>query len=198
MLMSPEHLPPIILASGSPRRKELLAGLQIPFEIVVSDVDEKQCEVEGLTTADTVQRIAQFKGKPVADKHPDKVVIAADTLVALQNKILGKPRDVDEAIEMLTFLQGQTHSVFSAIAIFYQGQVVVDALETHVKMRPLTTKEIHWYVQTGEPMDKAGSYAIQGHGSLLVEKIDGCYFNVVGMSLVLLDQLVTRILAQPG
>jgi septum formation protein len=184
-----ELLPSIVLASGSTRRRELLASLGLPFEVVPPLVDEKSVDVTGLGPREKVLKLAVVKGQDVAERYPDALVIAADTLVAIDGKILEKPVDRDDAFRMLSTLQGNEHSVFSSIAVFYQGRKVVDSLETKVQMRPLTDEAIWRYVDTGEPMDKAGSYAIQGYGSLLVESIEGCYFNVVGMSLVLLDQL---------
>lgn len=186
---SVKPLPPLVLASGSPRRKELLAGLGLDFEVIRPLVDEKSINVSGLSPRDIVLKLARIKGESVAEHHPQSLVIASDTIVVLGSDVLEKPEDEADAFQMLSRLQGQTHSVFSAIAVFYQGQLQVEALETRVKMRALCETEIRAYIHTGEPMDKAGSYAIQGVGSVLIESIEGCYFNVVGMSMILLDQL---------
>jgi septum formation protein len=182
-------LPPLVLASGSPRRRELLAGLGLEFEVIRPLVDEKSIDVQGLSPIEIVLKLSRLKGESVAVHHPDSLVIASDTIVVVDGDVLEKPEDEADAFRMLSRLQGRAHSVFSAIAVFHQGQVQVEALETRVNMRPLSPEEIKTYIATGEPMDKAGSYAIQGVGSLLIDSIDGCYFNVVGMSMVLLDQL---------
>ncbi len=183
----------IVLASGSPRRRELLASLGLTFDVVPSPVDEKAIDVTGLSPREKALKLAYLKGKAVAQDYPDALVISADTLVALDSEIFEKPEDEADAFRMLNRLQGNRHSVFSAIAVFYQGQEKVDALETAVTMRPLSDTSIWDYIRTGEPMDKAGAYAIQGYGSLLVQEIEGCYFNVVGLSLVLLDQLTQSL-----
>lgn len=185
--------PPIILASGSPRRQELLAGLGIAFKVILPDVDEKAVDATGLSPADKALKLARIKGESLAATMPDALVIAADTLVAIDHDILEKPVDEADAFRMLRQLQGNWHSVFSAVAVFHRGQSRVRVLETRVQVRPLTDAEIRRYIRTGEPMDKAGAYAIQGRGSLLVEQIEGCYFNVVGLSLVLLGKLCREL-----
>ncbi len=184
-----QQMKTIILASGSPRRRELLASLGIDFEVIPPQVDEKSYDVTGLSPREKVLHLARFKGQSVASQYPDAIVISADTLVVLNDEILEKPTDEADAFSMLSRLQGQVHTVESAIAVFSNGEVYLEALSTRVKMRALTESEIRNYIATGEPMDKAGAYAIQGYGSVLVEWIEGCYFNVVGMSMVLLNQL---------
>ncbi len=188
-LSDKNRLPLIILASGSPRRKELFAALQIPFQVVSPPINEKEIDVTGLSPTQKALFLAESKGKSVTDLYPNALVIAADTLVVCNGEILEKPESKDEAFEMLTKLQGTEHSVFSAIAVFYQGRSLAEALETRVKMKALTPQEIWRYIETEEPMDKAGAYAIQGYGSVLIEWIEGCYFNVVGMSMNLLHKL---------
>lgn len=185
--------PRIILASASPRRRELLESLGLSFDIVQPLADEKSLDVTGLNPREKAIALARFKGGSVAELHPERLIIAADTLVVTPEEILEKPAGPEEAFEMLSKLQGRVHSVYSAIALFYQGESLADALETHVFMRSLSPDEIRSYIQTGEPLDKAGAYAIQGYGSLLIERIEGCYFNVVGMSLVLLDRLCKQM-----
>lgn len=184
---------PVILASASPRRKELLQGIGVPFQIMVPPVDEKELDTTGLSPRDTVIALAKHKGEPVACQHPEALVIAADTIVVWNNEILGKPANREEAFQMLSKLQGSIHLVFSGIAVFYNGEVQADALKTKVRMRPLSPEEIWRYIETNEPMDKAGAYAIQGYGSVLIEWIEGCYFNVVGMSMFLLDTLCRKL-----
>ena len=181
--------PEIILASGSPRRRELLASIGCRFRIVLPTVDEKEIDATGLSPREKVLKLAEYKGASVAAIYPDALVIAADTLVAIDQQILEKPEDEADAFRMLSALQGRRHKVYSAIAVFHQRQSRVEALETTVEMRALTPPEIWDYIHTGEPMDKAGSYAIQGHGSVLIRQIEGCYFNVVGMSLFLLAEM---------
>jgi septum formation protein len=183
----------LILASGSPRRKELLASLGLQFQVILPEVDEKSFDVSGLTPREQALALARFKGESVATKYPETLVVSADTLVVIDNEVLGKPEDRDDAFQMLSKLQGREHVVISATAVFQHGTTRIDALETMVKMRSLSSEQIWQYIDTGEPMDKAGSYAIQGYGSVLIERIDGCYFNVVGLSLVLLDKLCQEL-----
>lgn len=186
-------LPRIVLASGSPRRRELLGSLGLPFEVILPQVDEKAIDVAGLSPKEVALKLAIAKGEAVSQQISEALVIASDTIVVIDKDILGKPEDPEDAFAMLSRLQGTRHSVLSAIAVFYQGQMQVDVFETTVFMRPLTPNQIWQYIETQEPMDKAGSYAIQGIGSLLVQRIEGCYFNVVGMSLVLLDRLCQAV-----
>jgi septum formation protein len=181
--------PPLILASASPRRRELLAQLNLSFTVEVPQVDEKALDVSHLSPKEAVLKLAQYKGASIAKHHPEAVVIAGDTIVVLNHEVLGKPLDPEDAFTMLSKLQGTEHSVFSAIALFYQDKSCEDALETRVRMKSMTDDEIWRYIATGEPMDKAGAYGIQAYGSILVERIEGCYFNVMGMSLHLLDKL---------
>jgi len=185
--------PPVILASASPRRRELLDQLNLSFTVEAPHVDEKMLDVSQLSPKETVIKLAEYKGESVAKRHSEALVIAGDTVVVLNREVLGKPEDRQHAFEMLSRLQGQEHHVFSAIALFYRGQFCADALTTKVKMKPMNDREIWQYIETGEPMDKAGAYGIQGYGSILVEHIEGCYFNVMGMSLHLLDKLYQEI-----
>lgn len=181
----------LVLASGSPRRRELLAGLGLAFEIIVSDVDET---IEGQSSpAETVRTLAYRKASAVANSIQDGIVVGADTIVVLDDQILGKPVDQQDACRMLSMLQGRTHTVYSGVAVIdaSTGRHVIDHRSTLVHMRSLTDSEISAYVQTGEPMDKAGSYAIQGVGSTIVERIDGDYFTVVGLPMELLASLLT-------
>ena len=184
----------IILASGSPRRKELLGSLGVDFTVIKPDVDEKSFDLAHCTPAEKVCFLADVKAKAVFEKHSGNIVIGADTLVALNNAIFEKPDDEADALRMLKALQGTTHTVYSAIAVYHpDGRHVCDYLATDVTFIPMSDEHIRRYIATGEPMDKAGAYAIQGHGSVQIEKINGCYFNVVGMSLYLLDQLFARL-----
>jgi septum formation protein len=170
-----------ILASASPRRLELLKQIGIEPKVVVSDFSE-------VSTADNpgdlVKANALGKGELVAAHTQDAgVVIAADTVVVLADKILGKPHNHEEAVDMLTMLSGKKHKVLTAVAVFYQGQKKVSVETTEVEFYPLTRERILAYVATGEPLDKAGAYGIQGKGAVLVKGIHGSYSNVVGLPL---------------
>lgn len=177
---------PIILASSSPRRQELLAGLGIPFSIHTSDVDE----TIDLETAPEriVEQLAKRKASAVATNYKEGLIIGSDTIVVLDSTILGKPKDDQEAFHMLSSLQGRVHFVYTGLAIIdvKSGTIRESHKRTEVRMRPLTTEEIHGYIATGEPRDKAGAYGIQGIGATLVEGIIGDYFTVVGLPLELL------------
>lgn len=167
----------IILASQSPRRQELLKLITSDFEIKVSNVDETL--PDKITPKEAVMYLSKIKAEPFADG--DDIVIGADTVVALDGKILGKPKNEENAKEMLRFLSGRTHSVFTGVTLASDKKTKTFAVETKVKFFELTNEEIDAYIKTKEPFDKAGAYGIQGYGSLLVEKIDGDYFNVVGL-----------------
>lgn len=167
----------IILASQSPRRQELLKLITDDFEIKVSNVDETL--PDGITPKEAVMYLSKIKAQPFADG--ENTVIGADTVVALDGKILGKPKDEENAREMLKFLSGKTHSVFTGVTLANRNKTKTFAVTTKVKFFDLTDEEIDDYIKTLEPFDKAGAYGIQGYGSLLVEKIDGDYFNVVGL-----------------
>ena len=167
----------IILASQSPRRQELLKLITSDFEIKVSNVDETL--PDKITPKEAVMYLSKIKAEPFADG--DDIVIGADTVVALDGKILGKPKSEENAKEMLRFLSGRTHSVFTGVTRASDKKTKTFAVETKVKFFELTNEEIDAYIKTKEPFDKAGAYGIQGYGSLLVEKIDGDYFNVVGL-----------------
>ena len=168
----------LILASGSPRRKELLGLITPEFTVCVSGAEER---VEpGLTPAETVLALSRLKGADVAKTHPSDTVIAADTVVALNGAILGKPTDAADAFRMLRFLSGKTHEVYTGVFIASGGREVSFYEKTDVTFYELTDDEINAYLATGEPFDKAGAYGIQGRGALLVKGIRGDYFNVVG------------------
>lgn len=167
----------IILASQSPRRQELLKLITNDFEIKVSNVDE--ILPDKITPKEAVMYLSKIKAEPFA--NGEDIVIGADTVVALDGKILGKPKNEENAREMLRFLSGRTHSVFTGVTLASDKKTKTFAVETKVKFFELTDGEIDEYIKTKEPFDKAGAYGIQGFGSLLVEKIDGDYFNVVGL-----------------
>ena len=169
----------IILASASPRRKELLETAGAEFEIIVADVDESV--PEGTKPGDAAVMTAEKKAVAVAENHKDSIVIGADTIVVAEGKILGKPADKDDAYRMLTMLSGVEHKVITGVCLACGDKKITFAQESKVKFYDLTADEINAYVETGEPMDKAGAYGIQGRGCVLVEKIEGDYFNIVGL-----------------
>lgn len=180
---------PIVLASSSPRRKDLLELIGLTFQIEPADVDEHwEGELDPRVYAETLaRRKAQF----VAKRYTEGLVIGADTVVYIDDEILTKPANKAEAHAMLHRLSGRTHTVVSGLAVVESGsQRTVSCYEqTHVTFRTLSSAEIERYVATGEPMDKAGAYGIQGIGALLVARIEGCYPNVVGLPLVRLAEL---------
>lgn len=180
----------IILASGSPRRKELLESLGWSFDVIVSNIDEEL--LVGEAPPDMVKRLAIEKARAVAVNFPDAYVIGSDTSVVIEKKVLGKPENKKESIEMLKLLNGRTHYVYSGVALCFGDNVFSDFDCTEVTFRHLNEEALFAYVESGEGLDKAGSYAIQGLGSLLVESIRGCYFNVVGLPLYSLSCLFEK------
>ncbi len=181
----------IILASGSPRRRELLSNVGLSFAVISPEVDEDIREFDGDPRA-AVLELSRRKAQSVADHHPDSLVIAADTLVSKDGALLGKPVDRAHAAEMLGSLSGNTHEVYTGVALSYEGKTVTCAERTKVRFRPLEKVEIDEYIATGEPMDKAGAYGIQNIGATFVEAVDGDYFNVVGLPLCALFELLKR------
>jgi septum formation protein len=181
---------PIILASVSPRRRELLSQIGVAFTVDPADVDETVRPGEGPEAY--AARVALAKAKAAAGRRREGIVIAADTIVVLGDEILGKPVDALDAERMLTLLSGKVHRVITAIAVLdaASGRTAIRTAVTNVRFRSLTEREISSYVGTGEPLDKAGAYGIQEKGSLLVEGIEGCYFNVVGLPLTLLAEML--------
>jgi len=174
--------PRLVLASASPRRRELLALLGLEFSVRPVDLDERA--LAGEAPAAHVRRLAREKAAAAAGEG--ELVLAADTVVAVDGEILGKPSDAAEARRMLARLSGRTHEVFTGVALRQGGAAPREAVavaRTAVRFAALTGAEIDWYVASGEPFDKAGAYAIQGLGALLVEEIEGNYTNVVGLPL---------------
>ncbi|MFE5320155.1 Maf family protein [Paenibacillus sp. NPDC056579] len=187
----------LILASSSPRRQELIASLRLPFEIKVSDVSEDT--EPGLSPAEVVEQLSSRKAAAVCEMYKeqqrnDGIVIGSDTIVVLNGEILGKPKDKADAFRMLNGLQGREHYVYSGVACIdlSTGKQIVSHQVTLVYMKPLTKTQIERYIDTGEPMDKAGSYGIQGLGATIVERIEGDYFNVVGLPVSLLSDLLQQ------
>ncbi len=180
---------PVVLASASPRRKQLLELLGLEPEIVPADIDEawRNGEAPGAHA----ERLAREKAAAAA--RDGAAVVGADTIVVIDGEILGKPRDASEARAMLRRLAGREHEVFTAVAVAYAGTTVSGTERTAVRFRPLEEPTIAAYVATGEPMDKAGAYGIQGYGAVLVERIEGDYFTVMGLGLGLLVALLERV-----
>lgn len=184
----------IILASGSPRRHDLLLMAGIAHEVLPADVDEtyRAGEEPGVYT----ERLAREKGASVALREPSALIIAADTIVVVDGQVLGKPRDASDAARMLRMLSGRMHKVLTAIAVARFGRLESAVDIVQVKFRDLTDDDISKYIGSGEPADKAGAYGIQGYGATIVERIEGDYFAVMGMSLLRLTTLMRRVGAE--
>ncbi|MDH4378573.1 MAG: Maf family protein [Vampirovibrionales bacterium] len=195
VLFGQATLPPVVLASQSPRRKELLETLGFEPEVVPANVDEALFERTFSEPKALATALSQVKCRTVAKTHPNSLVIAADTVVVVDNQILGKPSSTADAERMLNLLQGRQHQVISSISVSYKGRSLTDCQTTLVTFNSLDPDTIAAYVATGEPMDKAGAYAIQGLAGAFIESVDGCYFNVVGLSLSTLRQLVGHLLS---
>ena len=183
----------VILASGSPRRRELMAGLGVNYEVrILPDVDESY--------PDTLQgeEIPLYIAKEKADAYipmmqPDELIITADTIVWLDGEVLGKPRDREDALQMLRTMSGRTHEVFTGVALLQGARCLTRFARTEVFFRELAPEEITAYVATGEPMDKAGAYGIQGRAGLFAERLEGDYCNVVGLPLYLTGQMLKEL-----
>jgi septum formation protein len=186
-------LEPIVLASGSPRRREILHAVTWTFEAHAPNVDESLRI--GEKAEDYVRRLALSKAEAVAAARLFGIVLAADTVVVVEDEILGKPVDEKDARRMLYKLNGRSHDVLTGLALkrAESGHSAVDLVRTHVRFAQMSAAEIDWYVSTGEPMDKAGAYAIQGRASLFIEKIDGEYWNVVGLPVRRVYEMIQEL-----
>jgi len=173
----------LILASASPRRRELLELIGLNFDVVPGDVDE--AFREGETPQDHVRRLSREKAEAVSERYPDAWVLGADTVVVADGEVLGKPRTRDEARSMLCKLSGKAHQVYSGFTLLKKkgGTVFTDSVESTVTFKELSPEEMEWYIETDEPYDKAGGYAVQGMGAALIREIHGSYTNVVGLPL---------------
>jgi septum formation protein len=189
---SPERGVTFILASSSPRRRELIASVGLTFEVVPSHVPE--VHEPGEEPHDYVARLARDKAAAISSLHQDRWVIAADTTVVLAGGLLEKPVDEEDAIRMLSLISGRAHIVYTAITLENAagGYSDTQVTRTDVRMLPLAEEEIRWYVGTGEPLDKAGAYAAQGVGGMFIESIEGSFTNVVGLPLATLYQMLKR------
>ena len=181
----------VVLASQSPRRRQLLELAGIAHEVRPADVDESL--VVGELPEHYVERLAREKAAVIASNENGALVIGADTTVVIDNIVLGKPLDVGDAERMLRMLSGRSHTVMTAVAASYDGQIVSGVEVVDVTFRPLDDEDIRLYVSTGEPMDKAGAYGIQGYGATIVRRIDGDYFAVMGLSLMRLVTLLREL-----
>ena len=182
-MSTPEKPPRLILASASPRRRELLARLGLAFTVLPADIEEHQLPGEEAHTY--ALRVAEAKARHVAQRLPDAFVLGADTIVVLDRQILGKPGKIEVARHMLTRLSGRQHTVLTALALLHDRRQFtrLDTVSTLVRFRYLSQAEIEQYLTTDEPLDKAGAYAIQGHAAAFIEGFEGCYTNVVGLPL---------------
>lgn len=171
----------LVLASGSPRRRDLLDALGLRFDVLPTDIDETPGI--GESPADLVERLSRTKAEAALAACPEALVIAADTVVVVDDDILNKPADALQNRAFLARLAGRAHRVLTGHTLLYGGRCEILVVDTEVRMRALDDGEIARYVDSGEGLDKAGGYAIQGRGSALVSSINGCYFNVVGMSV---------------
>lgn len=178
--------PRVILASASPRRRELLALVGIEHEVNPANIDESY--LAGETPREHAERLA--RGKAAAIEAAEAVTVGSDTIVVVDGDVLGKPRDRAHAVEMLRRLSGRSHVVMTGVAVRWRGEVVSGVEEVGVTFRELSDDEIERYIDTGEPMDKAGAYGIQGFGATIVQRVDGDYFAVMGLALNLLVRLM--------
>ncbi|MEO8072366.1 MAG: Maf family protein [Acidobacteriota bacterium] len=186
------NLPKLILASGSPRRAEILTSVGWEFEKRVADIDETELTNE--KPDDYVQRLAREKAEKVAENYKNALVLGADTIVVIDNKIIGKPKNLDDARRMLRMLSGNWHEVLTGIAIVKvsenENEMQTNLQKTQVKFAELSDAEIKFLVEKGEPLDKAGAYAVQAQAALFIEEIKGDYWNVVGLPINLVYQAI--------
>ena len=182
----------VILASQSPRRRELLNLVGIAHEVQPADIDESY--LGGERPREHAERLARGKTAVIAEREPDALVIGSDTIVVVDGDVLGKPVDELDAVRMLARLAGRSHVVITAVAVSWRGETRSAVEEVGVTFHPMTRAEIDAYIATGEPMDKAGAYGIQGYGATIVSRVDGDYFAVMGLPL----QQLTRVLASIG
>lgn len=183
---------PVILGSASPRRKELFSRIVPQFEVFPARCDESV--PEGISPEEAVRMLACRKAAAVARQFPQAAVVGADTIVALEGKILGKPEDEADAAAMLRMLSGKSHQVLTGVSVVNEGRQESFAARTRVEFYPLSDEEILRYIRTAEPMDKAGAYGIQGYGALLVKGMEGDFYNVVGLPVA----QTARLLRQMG
>ena len=183
----------IILASSSPRRKQIMEQIGLDCIVEVSDYEEKL--IPDVSVEEFVKTLSLGKAKSVAKNHQDAIIIGADTTVFIDNQILGKPKTLAGASEMLHKLSGKTHSVFTGFTVIdtKNNIIITDFIETKIKFKDLSEEEISGYIESGEPMDKAGAYGVQGKGALLVEHIEGDYANITGLPIVKIVEILKTL-----
>ena len=184
------HLPKLVLASASPRRAEILNAVGWEFETEVADIDETERPQE--LPRDYVIRLARAKAAVIAEKRADELVLGADTTVVIDNEIVGKPTDLTDARRMLKKLSGNWHEVLTGVALAFEGGIHSAVQCTRVKFAGMSDAEIAFLAERGDPLDKAGAYAVQAQAALFIERIEGDYWNVVGLPVSLVYELVTR------
>lgn len=182
---------PLVLASQSPRRIEIMQCFSLPFEVISHSFDERQVAFEGDPIAYAMQ-LARSKARDVASRHPTRLVLAADTIVSIDDLVLNKPKDLEDARAMLQRLSGRQHTVITAISLAANETIDTRIESTRVLMQDLTESQICQYLSTQFWNDKAGGYAIQGIGALLVRNVEGCYYNVIGLPVGLLAPMLQR------
>ena len=191
-----DNLPPVILASASPRRSQLLASMDIEFEVVPSHVEEL---IDGYDfIPDLCEANARIKAEPIADMHPECLVIAADTMVYLEDNFYGKPTDIDDAHRMLTRLQGRTHQVTTGVSLIYHNEEISKSFSviTNVTFLSLDAGQISEYLAKIDPLDKAGGYAIQEHKQMIAKRVSGSVSNVVGLPVERLKEELNNLFGQ--
>ncbi len=191
-----DNLPPVILASASPRRSQLLASMDIEFEVVPSHVEEL---IDGYDfIPDLCEANARIKAEPIADMHPECLVIAADTMVYLEDTLYGKPTDIDDAHRMLTRLQGRTHQVTTGVSLIYHNEEISKSFSviTNVTFLSLDAGQISEYLAKIDPLDKAGGYAIQEHKQMIAKRVSGSVSNVVGLPVERLKEELNNLFGE--
>lgn len=183
----------IILASNSPRRKELLSMLGYEFKVMPANCDEN---IKIKNPKNLVKKLSFLKASCIKTENED-IVIGSDTVVAVRNKILGKPKDTEDASNMLKYLSGKSHTVYTGVTIIKNDTCITKCISSKVKFRKITDQEILDYIKTNEPMDKAGAYAIQGKGSAFVKSIKGDYFSIVGFPCSFIDETLKKLGEKP-
>ena len=184
------ELPKLVLASGSPRRAEIMRSVGWEFEKDVPDIDESEREAE--SPEDYVQRLAKEKAELIAARHSSELVLGADTTVVMGGQIIGKPVDTADARRMISMLSGSWHEVLTGVAVASDGTTSVGLQRTRVKFSTLTDSEIRFLVEKGDPLDKAGAYAVQAQAALFIEGIEGDYWNVVGLPISLIYRMIVE------
>ena len=191
-----DNLPPVILASASPRRSELLTSMEIEFEVVPSHVEEI---IDGYDfIPELCEANARIKAEPIADLHPECLVIAADTMVYLEDNVFGKPTDLEDAHQMISKLQGRTHQVSTGVTLIYHNEEIKKSLSviTNVTFLPLNSKQISDYLNKIDPLDKAGGYAIQEHKQLIAKRVSGSISNVIGLPVERLKEELNSLFGE--